>query len=362
MSEPLDSVPMSIAGRHIGPHHPPYVIAEISANHLGGLDRALELVDRAAEAGADAVKLQHFTPDSITVRSDLPDFRVSGGTVWDGETLYELYSRAATPWEWTEVLIERAADRGLALFSSPFDNRAVDFLASLDTPAYKIASFELIDLPLIRHAAGRGKPLIISTGMASVGEIDEAVCAARDGGAPSIALLRCNSGYPADPSEMDLRAIPAMAAMWDVPIGLSDHTLTPTSAIAAVALGAVIVEKHLTLRRSEGGPDASFSLEPDEFAALTEALRETHASLGRVRFGPSTREVASIRYRRSLRAVRAIAADEPITKNNVRSVRPAGGLRPDEISSIVGMRAARPLEAGAAITWADLTRPPSNDD
>lgn len=330
------------------------MIAEISANHRGSRQAAIELVHAAAEAGADAVKLQHFTPETITVDCDHPDFRVGGGTLWDGRTLADLYAEAMTPWEWTADLVQEASRVGVTWFSSPFDNSAVDFLDDLDVPALKIASFEIVDLPLIRYAAAKGRPLIISTGMATIAEIDAALRAARGGGAPSVALLRCNSGYPARPEEMDLRAVPAMAEMWRVPVGLSDHTVGPTAAVTAVALGACIIEKHFTLRRSEGGPDAEFSAEPHELAALVTAVREAHAMLGTVRFGPSTRESASARFRRSLRAVRPISAGEVITNDNVRSVRPAGGLPPEAIDAVLGRVAVRPIERGAPISWSDL--------
>ena len=258
-----------IAGREIGSDRPPYVIAEISANHRGSLAAAVELVHAAAESGADAVKLQHYTPDTITVRSDHPDFLVTGGTLWDGRQLADLYAEAMTPWEWTDDLAAAADDAGITWFSTPFDTTAADFLVRYDVPAFKIASFEIVDLPLIRYVAGLGKPIIVSTGMASLQEIDAAVDATGD---TETAILRCNSGYPARPDEMDLRAIPVMRDRWNRPIGLSDHTLGSTAAIAAVALGACIVEKHLTLRRSDGGPDAAFSAEPHELAELVAAL------------------------------------------------------------------------------------------
>ena len=256
---------MEIAGRLIGWDQPPYVIAELSANHLGHKSVAIDLIHAAHAAGADAVKFQHYTPETITVRSDHPDFRVSGGTLWDGKQLADLYAEAMTPWEWTADLADEAAKVGIQWFSSPFDPTAVTFLAQFAPPAYKIASFEIVDLPLIRSAAAIGRPLIISTGMATLGEIDAAALAARQGGAPSVALLRCNSCYPARPDEMDLRAIPVMTETWQVPVGLSDHTIGHTAAVVAVALGACIIEKHLTLRSSDGGLDVPFSAEPDEF-------------------------------------------------------------------------------------------------
>lgn len=345
---------MRIDGRSLSSDGPPYVIAEISANHLGSKAAALELIHAAHEAGADAVKFQHYKPSTITVRSMHPDFLVRGGTLWDGEQLADLYAKAMMPWEWTPELIQKANGLGLTWFSSPFDITAVDFLEELKIPAYKIASFEIVDLPLIRYAASKGKPLIISTGMATVADIDSAMRAALVGGAPSVALLRCNSGYPALPEEMGLRAIPAMMQMWDVPVGLSDHTHGSTAAVAAVALGGCVIEKHLTLRRSDGGPDAAFSAEPSEFADLVIAVRQAQLAIGTARFGPSERERASVAFRRSLRAVRPIAAGELLTMDNVRSIRPAGGLAPDLIDSVLGMVAARDLDQGAPLSWPDI--------
>ena len=348
---------MKIAGRTIGTDQPPYVIAEISANHDGSIARAIELVHAAKDAGADAVKLQHYTPETITVRSTHPDFEVRGGTLWDGRQLADLYQEAMTPWEWTEEIAAAATTAGITWFSSPFDPTAVDFLAGFDVPAFKIASFELVDLPLIRYVAHVGKPIIMSTGMATLGEIDAAVGAAS--GADGIALLRCNSAYPAPTEQMDLRAIPAMQQMWNVPIGLSDHTLDHTASITAVALGACIIEKHVTMQRSDGGPDAAFSLEPDELASLVRRVRAAHASLGTPRFGPSPAEAGSRAFRRSLRAVRGVKAGEVLTAASVRSVRPAGGLLPDEIGSVVGRTAAHDLEPGDPITW-DVVGPPAH--
>jgi len=351
---------VEIDRRRIGRAAVPYVIAEISANHLGSLPRAIELIRAAKAAGADAVKLQHYTPDTITVRSSHPDFRVKGGTLWDGRQLADLYAEAMTPWEWTADLVAASEEVGITWFSTPFDPTAVDFLATFDIPAYKIASFEIVDLPLIRHAARQGKPLIISTGMATLAEIDAAVTAAVDSGAPTVALLRCNSGYPARPEEMDLRAIPVMERRWGFPVGLSDHTLGSTTAIAAVALGACLVEKHLTLRRADGGPDAAFSAEPDELAEMIKAVRQAYASLGQERFGPTPRENASRALRRSLRAVRSIAAGEELTEDAVRSVRPSGGLAPDELGEVLGRIADRDLERGDPITW-DVLRAVDGD-
>ena len=329
---------------------PVYVIAELSANHGGSKARALEVIHAAREAGADAVKFQHYTAETITVRSDHPDFRVSGGTLWDGRQLADLYAEAMTPWEWTADLVAEANKLGIDWLSSPFDNTAVDFLEQFNIATYKIASFELVDLPLIRYVASKGKPMIMSTGMSTLEEIDAAVRAAQNAGAPQVSVLRCNSTYPANSSEMDLAAIPAMIAKWGIPVGLSDHTMTSVTAISAVALGATIIEKHITIRRSDGGPDGAFSLEPHEFAAMIRDIREASSALCTARFGPSASEVNSLKFRRSLRAVTAIKAGDQITEHNVRSVRPAGGLPPDDFSRVSGLKAKRDIAVGDPIT------------
>ena len=350
---------IEIGGRQIGTSHAPFVIAEISANHHGSLETAIELIGAAAAAGADAVKFQHYRPETITVRSDHPDFEVRGGTLWDGRQLADLYAEAMTPWEWTSELAAAAASRGVIWFSSPFDRTAIDHLVDHGVPALKIASFELVDLPLIRYAASTGVPLVISTGMATRSEIDDAVAAAGDA---KLALLRCNSGYPADPAEMDLAAITAMRDRWDVPVGLSDHTRTSTAAIAATALGACIIEKHLTMNRSHGGPDDDFSAEPEEFRQLVGAVREAHAAVGSERFGPSTRERASLGFRRSLRIVRPVQAGAVIEAEDVRSIRPAGGMPPDEIGRVVGARATRDLAVGDPVLTTDLQQEVGRDE
>ena len=329
---------------------PVYVIAELSANHGGSKARALEVIHAAHEAGADAVKFQHYTAETITVRSDHPDFSVSGGTLWDGRQLADLYAEAMTPWEWTADLVAEANKLGIDWLSSPFDNTAVNFLEQFNIATYKIASFELVDLPLIRYVASKGKPMIMSTGMSTLDEIDAAVKAAQCAGAPQVSVLRCNSTYPANSSEMDLAAIPAMIAKWGIPVGLSDHTMTSVTAISAVALGATIIEKHITMRRSDGGPDGAFSLEPHEFAAMIRDIREASSALGTARFGPSASEVNSLKFRRSLRAVTAIKSGDHITEHNVRSVRPAGGLPPDDFSRVSGMKAKRDIAVGEPIT------------
>lgn len=343
--------PAAIGGRPIGPGLPTYVIAELSANHQGSLDRAVELIGLAAEAGADAVKFQTYTPSTMTLDLDRPPFVIGPGTVWAGRRLFDLYDEAQTPWEWHDDLFAAARAAGIDAFSTPFDPSAVDFLERFDPPAHKIASFELLDLDLIAHAASRGRPLIISTGMASVAEIDDAVRTARGAGAASVILLRCNSAYPADPAEMDLRTIDDMAARWHTPIGLSDHTLDDTAAVVAVSLGACVLEKHLTRSREEPGPDSGFSLEPDELAALIAKVRRAEAALGDVRYGPSTAEHASLAFRRSLFVVRDVAAGQTISDDDVRPIRPAGGLPPKERAAIVGRRAARAISAGTPLTW-----------
>jgi N-acetylneuraminate synthase len=341
----------AINGRPIGPGHPTYVIAEISANHGGRLERAEELVRAAARAGADAVKLQTYTADSMTLDSDRPPFRVGDDMLWAGRTLYELYDEAHTPWEWHGPLRDIAAEAGIDLFSSPFDRAAVDFLVKLDVPAFKIASFELVDLDLIRAAAETGRPLIMSTGMGKAEEIDDAVATARGAGASGIVLLRCNSAYPAPAAEMDLRTIPDMIARWEVPVGLSDHTLGTTAAVTAVALGATVLEKHLTWSRAEETADAAFSIEPAEFADLVRRVREAEASLGTVRYGPSERERASLAYRRSLFVVRDVRAGERFSEENVRAIRPGHGLPPKELGNVLGRPATKDVERGTPLNW-----------
>lgn len=333
----------------------PWVIAELSANHHSSKSVALETLAAAAEAGADAVKFQHYKPETMTVKSDHPDFKIKGGTLWDGQQLTDLYRGAMMPWEWTPDLVDECRRLGVSWLSTPFDNSAVDYLEQLNPPAYKIASFEMVDLPFVRKVAGTGRPVIMSTGMASLAEIDAAVTAVKSTSDAGLVLLRCNSSYPADPSEMDLSAIPMMRSLWDVPIGLSDHTLSPTSAVVATALGASVIEKHITLRRSDGGPDAQFSLEPGEFKELVDAVHEAHACLGDVRFGPSEREKSSLAFRRSLRVTAPIRAGEPLSRENVRSVRPAGGLAPEELTSLLGLKVIRDLKVGDPVTWDDVT-------
>jgi pseudaminic acid synthase len=342
---------ITIAGRKIGPSEPVYVIAEVSANHNQNFDQAVRLLEVAKESGADAVKIQTYTADTITLNARTPHFLVGGGTIWDGRTLYDLYQEAYTPWDWQPKLKAIADQLGITLFSSPFDHSAVDFLETMQVPAYKVASFELVDLPLLRKIASMGKPVIASTGMASLAEIDEAVRTLREAGATEIALLRTNSGYPAPPEEMHLRTIPHLAQAFDLPTGLSDHTLGISASVAAVALGACILEKHITLSRSEPGPDSAFSLEPQEFAAMISAVRETEKLLGQVHYGVSAKEQASRVFRRSLFVSQPIQAGEAFTLENVRSVRPAHGLHTRYLEQVVGRVATRDLGMGTPLSW-----------
>jgi pseudaminic acid synthase len=346
----------SIAGRTIGPGHPVYVIAEVSANHGQEYETAVRIVQQAAEAGADAVKLQTYTPDTITIDSAAPAFRAGSASLWAGTTLYDLYRDAYMPWEWQPRLKALADELGLDCFSSPFDATAVDFLLAMDVPAFKIASFELVDLPLIRRVAATGRPMIMSTGMATEEEVGEAVDAARSAGSTAIALLKASSAYPAPPESMNLRAIPAMAERWGVPIGLSDHTRGDQAAVAAVALGACIVEKHITASRDDVTPDAAFSLDGREFKAMVDAIRFTERALGQPVLAPTPEEAESRRFRRSLFVVEDVAAGAVLTEHNVRSIRPADGMHTREYDAILGRRAARAIERGTPLSW-DLVEP-----
>lgn len=344
---------ITIAGRRIAADAPPYVIAELSANHNGRLDTALAIVEAAKKAGADAVKLQTYRPDTITLDSDGPGFVIEGG-LWHGRRLYDLYQEAHMPWDWHRPLFDRARQLGITIFSSPFDPTAVDLLEDLNAPAYKIASFEAIDLPLIRCVAGTRKPMIISTGMADADEIDEAVAAARDGGCTELALLHCVSGYPAPAADYNLRTLSDMIGRWGVVTGLSDHTLDNTTAIAAVALGAALVEKHFTLDRDGGGPDDSFSLLPAELAQLCQGARTAWSALGRVDYGRKSSEVGNAQFRRSLYFVQALQAGDLITADAVRSVRPGFGLAPKHWDAVIGKRAARDIAANTPVAWDTL--------
>jgi pseudaminic acid synthase len=336
---------------NIGADFPVYVIAEISANHNQEFETAVRLIQEAKEAGADAVKLQTYTSDTLTIRSDREEFRIGGGTIWDGRTLYDLYSEAGMPWEWQPKLKQAANDLGMDLFSTPFDESAVDFLERMDVPAHKLASFELVDIGLIQKMARTGKPLIMSTGMATLEEIEEAVQAARQAGATQIALLKCTSAYPATPDDMNLRTIPELAKRFEVPVGLSDHTMGSAVAVAAVTLGACIIEKHITLSRSLKGPDSEFSMEPQEFKAMVEAVRSAERALGSVRFGVTPQEASSRAFRRSLFVVKDLRCGEEFTVKNVRSIRPAHGLHTRHLSQVLGKRASRDIASGTPLGW-----------
>lgn len=344
-------MPIKIGTKLIGKDYPAFIVAELSANHRQQFGEAVKLVEAAKEAGADAVKLQTYTPDTLTIQCDTPEFRIGGGTPWDGNTLYDLYSEAYMPWEWQPKLKGVANELGIALFSSAFDKTAVDFLEEMDVPAYKIASFEMVDIPLIEYIAGKGKPLIMSTGMATLAEIDEAVQAARKAGASQIALLKCTSAYPAPPEEMNLNTIPHLAKAFGVPVGLSDHTLGIAVPVAAVALGACIVEKHFTLSRSIPSPDSAFSLEPQEFKAMVEAIRTAEKALGEVRYEISGQEARSRVFRRSLFVVKDMKEGEIFTEENVRSIRPGYGLHPRHLKDVLGRRAARDTKRGTPLSW-----------
>lgn len=341
---------MQIAHQSIGPTQPPYVIAELSANHNGNLERALAIMTAAKEAGASAVKLQTYRPDTITLKSERPEFQIHGG-LWDGHSLYDLYEWAHTPWEWHQALFAKGRELGLTVFSSPFDFSAVDLLESLDCPAYKIASFELVDLPLIRYAAQTGKPLIMSTGMANEAEIAAAVEMALKHGNGQLALLHCVSGYPAPAAEYNLRAIPMLRQRFGVEVGLSDHTLGSATAIAATALGATLIEKHFTLARADGGPDCAFSMEPAELAELVASVNTAQAALGVADYQLTPSEQGNRAFRRSLYLVKEIAAGERLTEAHIKSVRPALGLPPADYDRLLGKRVTRDMSANQPLNW-----------
>lgn len=349
MSSPTS---IEIGPHRIGPDHEPYIIAEMSGNHDGSLDRALEIVRMVAASGAHALKLQTYTPETITIDSDAPDFRLSTDhELWGGRTLWDLYTEAHTPFEWHEPIFAEARRLGLTVFSSPFDATAIDLLESLDTPAYKIASSEIVDLPLIALAASKGKPIIISTGMASVGEIAAAVEAARGAGNEQIIVLACTANYPADPSESNLRGIPVMRDAFGTLIGYSDHTIGIGASIAAVAQGAVLVEKHVTLSREGGGVDSAFSSEPEELSALVSQTRVGWQCLGAPRIGAREQEKEGLRFRRSLYVVADVRAGDVVSAENVRSIRPANGLAPVEFARVEGRTFTRDVQRGTALSW-----------
>ncbi len=347
-----DTAAVGIGGRRVGDGFPPLVIAEMSGNHNRSLERALQIVDAAAHAGAHAVKLQTYTADTMTL--DLPDapFRIADpGSPWNGKTLYQLYREAHTPWQWHRPIFERCRELGMIGFSSAFDASAVDFLESLEVPCYKIASFENVDLPLIRKVASTGKPLIMSTGMASLAELDEAVQAARGAGCRELILLKCTSSYPAPVQDSNLLTIPHLRELFGCPVGLSDHTLGAGAAVASVALGAAAIEKHLTLRRSDGGVDAAFSLEPPELEMLVREVEDAWRALGRVHYGPSPAERSLLAFRRSLYIVRDMRAGEQLSGENLRALRPGVGLPPKFYDLLIGRCVRRDVKQGTAVTW-----------
>ncbi|MEL4280144.1 MULTISPECIES: pseudaminic acid synthase [Shewanella] len=339
-----------IDGRLIGASHAPYVIAELSANHNGKIENAIEILIQAKRAGADAVKLQTYTPDTITLDSEDDAFMVHGG-LWDGQSLYQLYKSAYMPWEWHKPLFDKAKELGITIFSSPFDFSAVELLESLNAPAYKIASFELVDLPLIKRVAQAGKPMIMSTGMANEAEIQEAIATAKNNGCKELVILHCVSGYPAPAAEYNLRTIPDMARRFDVLTGLSDHTIDNATAVAAVALGACVIEKHVTLDRNGGGPDDSFSLEPQELAALCRDAKTAWSALGQVNYQKTTTELGNVKFRRSLYVVKDIAKGELLSADNIRSIRPGFGLAPKHYEAVLGRKAKHDLAKGTALSF-----------
>lgn len=341
---------MEINGKTAGIGRPVYIVAELSANHGGSFDHAARTIRAAADAGADAIKLQTYTADTVTIDCKNDYFRIGGGTVWDGAFLYDLYKQAYTPWEWHAGLQAVAQECGIGFFSTPFDNTAVDFLEKLNVPCHKVASFELVDLPLLRKVGSTGKPVIMSTGMASKAEVHEAVDTLRTAGCSELILLKCTSAYPADPSDANLRTLSDMVAEFGCPVGISDHTTGIAVSVAAVALGACLIEKHFTLSRADGGPDSSFSLEPAEFKNLVESVRIAEKSLGRVCYGGTASEEKSKVFRRSLWVVKDIKKGERFTAENVRVIRPANGLHPRELAAVLGKTAAADIAFGTPLS------------
>ncbi|PTM58855.1 pseudaminic acid synthase [Desmospora activa] len=348
-----DQLPVIQIGHHkISRKHRPLIIAEMSGNHNQSLERALKIVDAAASAGVDAVKLQTYTADSMTLDVMSGEFYIDNpDNLWQGTSLYELYQKAATPWEWHEPIRKRCEEQGLILFSSPFDESSVDFLQKLNVPCFKIASFENIDIPLIKKVAATGKPIILSTGMARASELDESIRAAREAGCRDLILLKCTSTYPADPAHSNLLTIPHMRDLFQCQIGLSDHTPGIGAAVAGVALGVTVIEKHLTLNRADGGVDAAFSLEPDEMAALVQEVSRAWQALGQIQYGPTVDEEKSVYYRRSLYVSQNIKAGERFTKENLRVIRPGYGLSPKYYDILLGKKVSQNVKKGTPVGW-----------
>ena len=344
---------ISIDGRKIGTDYAPYIIAEMSANHNGNIENAFKIIEQAKRCGADAVKLQTYTADTITLNSRTPEFMIRG-TLWDGQSLHELYQKAHMPWDWHKPLFDFAREQGITIFSSPFDFSAVDLLESLNAPAYKIASFEMVDLPLIRYVAQTGKPMIISTGMADADEIAEAVETAKSAGCRELVVLHCVSGYPAPAADYNLRTLPDMAARFGTLVGLSDHTLDNTTAVASVVLGACVIEKHFTLDRNGGGADDSFSLEPDGLQALCRDSKTAWQALGRVHYGLKSSEQGNVQFRRSLYFVKDLQKGDTIDETCIRSVRPGFGIAPKHFDELIGKRLTRNVQANTKTDWADF--------
>ena len=339
-----------IINRKIGPGHPVYVIAEMSANHDQDFEKAVKIIEAAKKAGADAVKTQTYTADTITLDCDNEFFRIHG-TVWDGQNLHKLYQEALTPWEWLPRLQKVCNDLGMDFFSSPFDHTAVDFLEKMDVPVYKIASFELVDIPLLKRVAKTGKPIIMSTGMATADEIEEAIRTIHDAGGPAVALLKCTSAYPAPLEEMNLNTIPYFIKTYGVPVGLSDHTMGSAAAVAAVALGGCIIEKHLTLSRQDPGPDSAFSTEPEEFKAMVDDIRAVEKALGKSTYEITEKQKENRVFRRSLFVVKDIKAGEALSNDNVRSIRPGHGLHTRYLDQVLGRKAVKDIKKGAPLSW-----------
>ena len=344
---------ISIDGRKIGTDYAPYIIAEMSANHNGSIENAFKIIEQAKRCGADAVKLQTYTADTITLNSRAPEFMICG-TLWDGQSLHELYQKAHMPWDWHKPLFDFAREQDITIFSSPFDFSAVDLLESLNAPAYKIASFEMVDLPLIRYVAQTGKPMIISTGMADADEIAEAVETAKSAGCRELVVLHCVSGYPAPAADYNLRTLPDMAARFGTLVGLSDHTLDNTTAVASVVLGACVIEKHFTLDRNGGGADDSFSLEPDGLQALCRDSKTAWQALGRVHYGLKSSEQGNVQFRRSLYFVKDMQKGDAIDETCIRSVRPGFGIAPKHFDELIGKRLTRNVQANTKTDWADF--------
>ncbi|OLN24027.1 pseudaminic acid synthase [Domibacillus antri] len=342
---------ITVDGVQIGIEHKPFIIAEMSGNHNQSLDRALEIVEAAAKSGVHALKIQTYTADTMTLNIENPDFKINDqDSLWDGQNLYQLYQQAYTPWEWHEPIFDRARELGMIPFSTPFDETAVDFLEELDVPMYKIASFENTDIPLIKKVAATGKPMIVSTGMATVAELDELVRAAREAGCQDLILLKCTSTYPATPENTNISTIPHMRELFNVQVGLSDHTMGTGVAVASVALGATVIEKHFTLSRMDGGVDSAFSMEPDEMKALVVEAERAWQAMGQIKYGPTEKEKASLKFRRSIYVAKDIKAGEKLTKENIKIVRPGYGLEPRYLHIVLGKTVKRDLSRGIPLS------------